>query len=74
MCIRDSDYAIDFIKRNKNDPFFIYYPMLLVHDPFSPTPDSKIWKDESKRTIENTKYYSDMVSYMDKIIGRLLMN
>ena len=67
-----SDYAIDFIKRNKNDPFFIYYPMLLVHDPFSPTPDSKIWKDESKRTIENTKYYSDMVSYMDKIIGKII--
>lgn len=67
-----SDYAIDFIKRNKNDPFFIYYPMLLVHDPFSPTPDSEIWKDESKRTIKNTKYYSDMVSYMDKIIGKII--
>ena len=67
-----SDYAIDFIKRNKNDSFFIYYPMLLVHDPFSPTPDSKIWKDESKRTIEDTKYYSDMVSYMDKIIGKII--
>ena len=31
-----SNYAIDFIKRNKENPFFIYYPMLLVHDPFVP--------------------------------------
>ena len=67
-----SDYAIGFIERNKNDPFFIYYPMILVHDPFSPTPDSKIWKDESKRTIENTKYFGDMISYMDKIIGKII--
>jgi hypothetical protein len=22
------------------DPFFLYYPMVLVHDPFVPTPDS----------------------------------
>lgn len=67
-----SDYAIGFIERNKNDPFFIYYPMILVHDPFSPTPDSKIWKDESKRTIEDTKYFGDMISYMDKIIGKII--
>jgi arylsulfatase A len=67
-----SNYAIDFIKRNKNVPFFIYYPMLLVHDPFSPTPDSKIWKDKSKRTTENVLFYGDMVSYMDKIIGKII--
>ena len=26
----------------KSNPFFIYYPMLLVHDPFVPTPDIRI--------------------------------
>ena len=35
-----SDYITDFIERNKEQPFFIYYPMLLVHSPFQPTPDS----------------------------------
>ena len=67
-----SEYAIDFIERNKKNPFFIYYPMILVHDPFSPTPDSEIWSDESKRKSNNEIFYSDMISYMDKIIGNII--
>ena len=39
---------------------------------FSPTPDSEIWKEESKRNINDTKYYSDMITYMDKIIGKIV--
>ncbi|MCK4959688.1 MAG: sulfatase-like hydrolase/transferase, partial [Planctomycetes bacterium] len=38
-----TDYAVDFIDRHKEadaNPFFIYYPMALVHNPFEPTPDS----------------------------------
>ena len=58
-----SNYAIDFIRRNRDNPFFLYYPMILVHDPFSPTPDSEIWKEESKRNINDTKYYSDMINF-----------
>lgn len=67
-----SNYALDFIRRNRDNPFFLYYPMILVHDPFSPTPDSEIWKEESKRNINDTKYYSDMITYMDKIIGKII--
>jgi arylsulfatase A len=67
-----SDYAIDFIKRNKDNPFFLYYPMLLVHNPFSPTPDSKDWEFSEKRTLNNPIYFSDMVNYMDKIIGKIV--
>jgi arylsulfatase A len=37
-----ADYLLDFIDRNKQRPFLIYYPMALVHDPFLPTPDSKL--------------------------------
>ena len=67
-----SDYAVDFIKRNKNNPFFIYYPMLLVHSPFVPTPDSPEWKSLDTRSKENNKYFVDMVAYMDKIIGKIV--
>jgi len=35
-----SDFVCNFIERNKAHPFFVYYPMLLVHDPFVPTPDT----------------------------------
>ncbi|MCG8584993.1 MAG: sulfatase-like hydrolase/transferase, partial [Pirellulales bacterium] len=38
-----TDYACDFMERNKDKPFFLYYPMMLPHWPFEPTPDSKDW-------------------------------
>ena len=67
-----SDYAIDFIKKNKDNPFFIYYPMLLVHDPFVPTPDSPEWQSPETRSVKNNRFFIDMVAYMDKIIGKIV--
>lgn len=32
--------AIEFIEKNKDEPFFLYYSMLLVHDEHTPTPDT----------------------------------
>ena len=66
-----SDYAIEFIKKNKDNPFFIYYPMLLVHSPFVPTPDSPEWKSIDTRSQKNNRFFIDMVEYMDKIIGKI---
>ena len=34
------DFLCDFMERNQDEPFFLYYPMVLVHDPFVPTPDT----------------------------------
>ena len=67
-----SNFIVDYIERNKNTPFFVYYPMALVHDPFRPTPDSEDWNDLNKRNIgNNQKYFSEMVTYMDKVIGEI---
>lgn len=66
-----SDYALDFIDRNRNNPFFLYYPMVLVHDPFVPTPDSKTWEIKEERYTQDTAYFADMVSYADKIVGKI---
>jgi len=64
------DYALDFMDRHKDKSFFVYFPMALVHSPFVPTPDSEDW---TKKTHEdNTKYFADMVTYMDKIVGRIV--
>ncbi len=65
------DYILDFMERNKKRPFFVYYPMILTHAPFVPTPDSKEW-NENKRNKRNNKYFADMVAYMDKIVGRII--
>lgn len=69
-----SDYACDFMERNKDQPFLVYYPMILTHCPFCPTPDSTDWDPTSKgsKTYKgDPKYFGDMVSYMDKIVGKL---
>ena len=69
------DYACDFIERNKNEPFLLYYPMIITHCPFEPTPDSADWDPTSKgsKTYKgDPKYFGDMVTYMDKLVGRLL--
>jgi arylsulfatase A len=70
-----SDYACDFIQRNKDKPFCLYYPMMLTHDPFVPTPDSPDW--DPKKMGEpaggsSPKHFGGMVAYMDKLVGKLL--
>ncbi len=66
ICTR---YITDFMaNRDKSDkPFFIYYPMILVHDPFVPTPDSASRKSQDKQ-----RNFEDMVAYMDKMVGRIV--
>lgn len=65
------NYAIDFIDKNSDSPFFVYYPMVLVHDPFVPTPDSPEWRDKTLRHKQDTAFFADMVNYTDKIVGRI---
>ena len=62
-------YILDYIEANKDEPFFLYYPMALTHGPHVPTPDSK---EGDKNTKRNTKYIVDMVAYADKIVGKIL--
>jgi len=69
------NYACDFITRNKDRPFLLYYPMILTHCPFEPTPDSPDWdpKSPGSKTYKgNPKYFAEMVAYMDKIIARII--
>lgn len=66
-----SDYVCDFIKRKKDNPFFVYYPMVLIHEPFVPTPDSPEWENPERRYEKDTMYISDMVKYVDKIVLKI---
>jgi arylsulfatase A len=61
------DFILDFMERKRNKPFFIYYPMALVHNPFEPTPDSA--DRGSKIKAQN---FADMLAYMDKTVGRIV--
>ncbi len=68
-----NDFALDFVTRYKDGPFFLYYPMLLTHAPFQPTPDSPGWdpKAVGEKVNDDKKNFADNVAYMDKMIGRL---
>lgn len=75
-------YALDFIERHQDRPFFLYYPMLLVHDEHKPTPDTKPHSifDEFDEANHNRdghsgddhRYFPDMIAYMDKLIGKVV--
>lgn len=67
-----SEFALDFIERKKDEPFFLYCPMILVHDPFTPTPDSPEWADPELRKKKDPRFYKDMVEYCDKLVGKLI--
>ncbi len=56
------DFLVDFINRNKENPFYVHYSMSHIHGPILRTPDSKGPESE---------YYADNVAYMDKLVGKL---
>lgn len=68
-----NDFALDFITRHKDGPFFLYYPMLLTHAPFQPTPDSPDWdpKAVGETVNQSVEHFADMTAWMDKMVGRV---
>ena len=69
-----NEYAFDFVKRSKDRPFLLYYPMILTHDPWQPTPDSPDWDPKAMGEMVNldVKHFADNTAYMDKLIGKLI--
>jgi arylsulfatase A len=70
-----SDFLCDFMEENKDKPFFVYYPMILPHSPFVPTPDSEEYDPKDPGSVSyqgNREYYSDMISYVDKLVGKII--
>ncbi len=67
-------FALGFITKHKSHPFFLYYPMILTHAPYQPTPDSADWAPRAvgERVNKSPKHFADMVQYMDKLIGRVV--
>jgi arylsulfatase A-like enzyme len=69
---RFASFAEGFIERHKNEPFFLYYPMVLPHRPFQPTPNQPAFKDYPVESLRDTSYFGDMLAYMDGIVGRIV--
>ncbi len=59
------DAALDFMRRNRERPFFLYFPSVLVHRPYEETPDPA---DPARRNPANLE---SSLAYLDHTIGRL---
>jgi len=57
------EFVVDFIRRHRDGPFFVYYPTPLVHGPILRTPDSP---------PGSADLYADNVAYLDKLVGKLV--
>ena len=69
--LRDKEYlpnvmhnhVVDFVTKNHDKPFYLYYSLSHVHAEILPTPDS----------APNSKdLYADNIAYMDKLVGKLI--
>jgi arylsulfatase A len=66
-----TDFVIDFARRHKDKPFFVYYPMALTHSPYYSTPTTSPNAEEKFRSSKAEKFREN-VEYMDKLIGRIV--
>lgn len=61
-----NNFVIDFARRNKERPFFVYYTSLLTHGPIFETPDplkpGQRWPATFKSNVE----------YLDHLMGKLM--
>ncbi len=60
-----SDFIIDFMKKNKNEPMMIYYAMCLPHGPLTTTP--------AKPEAPKKEQHKAMVRYTDIILDKLII-
>ncbi|HPU86732.1 MAG TPA: sulfatase-like hydrolase/transferase, partial [Candidatus Latescibacteria bacterium] len=60
------EFALDFINRHKEKPFFFYYSMHHVHGPIQRTPDSA----EGRKSAD--ALYEDNIRYMDKQVASVI--
>lgn len=75
-------HALKFIEKNKNNPFFLYYSMALVHDDHKPTPDTlpksifdnfdEVPHNKKGHKGDDPKYIADMIKYTDKMVAKIV--
>jgi arylsulfatase A len=59
------DFAIDFIRRHKDGPFYFYLSSHLIHGPILKTPDTKAGASPAQ-------LYDDNIKYLDKTVEKMV--
>lgn len=65
------EFALDFLRSNREKPFLLYYPLLLTHGqtftmPVVPTPDNR------NPDRPHQEMFARMLRYADKLIGQFV--
>lgn len=68
-----TDRSIDFIRRHKDEPFFLYLPHFGVHSPFQAKKELiKKFQDKSPAGGHRDPIYAAMISSVDESVGRIV--
>jgi arylsulfatase A len=68
-----NDFVIDFIKRHQDEPFFIYYPLALPHNPPHRTPhNAETARHRDGHRFGKPDEFPGLVEYMDKLVGNVV--
>lgn len=67
-----TEFLLEFAERNREDPFFAYFPMALTHWPFVPTPGTPGDPDGTRANPRAQENFELMVAYMDELVGRIV--
>lgn len=67
------DFSLEFIaKQAESDkPFFLYYPMILAHRPFTPTDLSEATGVDHRGRTGDKSNFPEMVTYIDNTVGAI---
>ena len=81
-----ADFVEDYIQKHQGEPFFLYYPLVLPHDPWIAPPgypatgdfpgefrgtDGRENLQGAKEVEERQRRFAAMVEYVDKLVGRV---
>jgi arylsulfatase A-like enzyme len=82
-----ADFVADYIHTHRDEPFFLYYPLVLPHDPWIEPPgytpaggfsaELRAYYGprgntvEPKETEERQRRFGAMIEYMDTLVGRV---
>lgn len=71
-----TDRSVDFIKRHRSDPFFLYVSHAAVHNPYQTaedTPDKRVKGENPNRLNEaNRARYKWMLEDLDRGVGKIV--
>ena len=64
---QDGDYMVEFVEKNKDRPFFLYFSPFAIHSPLKDTPQRY-----QSRIKSEPQWYGGAVAAVDDQVGKLL--